>query len=141
MEKLDALLNPGKIAPPQREAAWAKVAEEAMEDAREILKREWEVTKYSWLKLGRWFKVIGLSFCAVGVAFLLIWQPPQLSSQRDIPVSPTGSTANTTTKATTQDKSDTSSLETHYSLMSEVGLGLILLGFLCQLGAALKSKS
>ena len=41
------LLDPGKLPPTQQtEAAWIGIADSAVEQAREILKREWEVTKY-----------------------------------------------------------------------------------------------
>jgi hypothetical protein len=45
---LDDLLNPGKITPSDvspLETGWLKLANEAVETARAILKREWEITK------------------------------------------------------------------------------------------------
>jgi hypothetical protein len=41
---LDDLLNPGKFAPEPR-TRWLQLANDAVEKGREILKREWEVTK------------------------------------------------------------------------------------------------
>lgn len=41
---LDDLLNPGKIAPSR---TWAHIASDAIDQAKHILKREWEVTKGS----------------------------------------------------------------------------------------------
>ena len=45
LQRLDYMLNPGKCAPPQPDVSWEKLANEAVEQARHILKREWEVTK------------------------------------------------------------------------------------------------
>jgi hypothetical protein len=46
------LLNPGRLPPErQTEATWIEIADSAVERAREILKREWEVTKYPQSKL------------------------------------------------------------------------------------------
>lgn len=45
LQSLDDLLNPGKLVPPQLEASWSKLADQAVEQGRVILKREWEVTK------------------------------------------------------------------------------------------------
>jgi hypothetical protein len=45
LQSLDDLLNPGKCAPPQPDISWGKLAKSSVEQAREILKREWEVTK------------------------------------------------------------------------------------------------
>lgn len=42
---LDDLLNPGKLDERNLEASWVRLADDAVEQAREILKREWEVTK------------------------------------------------------------------------------------------------
>lgn len=45
---LDNLLNPGKLAPSSMsplETSWLGLANEAVEKARAILKREWEITK------------------------------------------------------------------------------------------------
>ncbi len=45
---LDNLLNPGKLTPSSMsplETSWLKLANEAVEKARAILKREWEITK------------------------------------------------------------------------------------------------
>jgi hypothetical protein len=53
---LDDLLNPGKIPPPNLEASWLVLANGAVEKAREILKREWEVTK----RLLWWRRIAGL---------------------------------------------------------------------------------
>lgn len=51
---LDDLLNPGKLAPSDLsplDTSWFKLANEATENARMILKREWEITKQP----GQWF--------------------------------------------------------------------------------------
>lgn len=48
---LDSLLNPGKLAPPNLESEWHKLADNAIQRARLILKREWEVTKQP----GQWY--------------------------------------------------------------------------------------
>jgi hypothetical protein len=53
LKSLDDLLNPGKLVPPQLEAWWFRLADSAVEQAREILKREWDVTKRL-LWLPRW---------------------------------------------------------------------------------------
>jgi hypothetical protein len=45
LHNLGELLNPGRAAPPDPEASWPHFADEVVEQAREILKREWEVTK------------------------------------------------------------------------------------------------
>jgi len=47
IEALGDLLNPGKLTPTgsDLEAAWRKRAESAVDQSREVLKREWEVTK------------------------------------------------------------------------------------------------
>lgn len=45
LESLVGLLNPGKVPPPGSEFQWHKLADDAVEQAREILKREWQVTK------------------------------------------------------------------------------------------------
>ena len=42
---LDNLLNPGKLTPPNLESSWHTLKDDAVERARNILKREWEVTK------------------------------------------------------------------------------------------------
>ena len=42
---LNSLLDPGKLAPPDFDTSWRRLADDAVEKAREILKREWEVTK------------------------------------------------------------------------------------------------
>lgn len=45
LDALGDLLNPGKVDPRNRQSSWHKMADEAVEKGREILKREWEVTK------------------------------------------------------------------------------------------------
>ena len=45
LQSLDDLLNPGRYAPPQPDISREKLANSSVEQAREILKREWEVTK------------------------------------------------------------------------------------------------
>jgi hypothetical protein len=45
LQSLADLLNPGKLTPQQSYASWSVLASSAVEMAREILKREWEVTK------------------------------------------------------------------------------------------------
>jgi hypothetical protein len=45
LQSLDHLLNPGKVSPPNLESSWLDLANDAVEQAREILKREWQVTK------------------------------------------------------------------------------------------------
>lgn len=51
---LDKLLDPGKLAPSETstiEVGWHRAAADAVDCARKILKREWEVTKQP----GQWF--------------------------------------------------------------------------------------
>jgi hypothetical protein len=45
LKSLDDMLNPGKCAPPQPDVSWQKLADDSVQQARRILKREWEVTK------------------------------------------------------------------------------------------------
>jgi hypothetical protein len=45
LQSLQDLLNPGTLMPPQLEASWFRLADGAVEQARELLKREWDVTK------------------------------------------------------------------------------------------------
>jgi len=45
LSSLDDLLNLGKIDQDHAEDSWFKLADNAVEQAREILKREWEVAK------------------------------------------------------------------------------------------------
>jgi hypothetical protein len=45
LRQLLDLLDPGKLAPDNFYASWLKMAGAAVEQGREILKREWEVTK------------------------------------------------------------------------------------------------
>jgi hypothetical protein len=45
LQSLDDLLNPGKIAPPNLDSSWLNLANGAVDQAREVLKREWQVTK------------------------------------------------------------------------------------------------
>lgn len=45
LEKLLGLLDPGRIDPSNPDAAWLRLADATVEQARNILKREWEVTK------------------------------------------------------------------------------------------------
>jgi hypothetical protein len=45
LHNLLELLNPGAIDPRNPEVSWLNLADGAVEQAREILKREWEVTK------------------------------------------------------------------------------------------------
>lgn len=42
---LEDLLNPQKLSPDTPNHSWHQLAEKALEHARELLKREWEVTK------------------------------------------------------------------------------------------------
>jgi len=45
LQSLVDLLNPGKVAPGNIGPSWQHLADDAVEKARKILKREWEVTK------------------------------------------------------------------------------------------------
>jgi len=45
LQSLDDLLNPGKVASPNSDSSWLHLANHAVEQGRDILKREWEVTK------------------------------------------------------------------------------------------------
>lgn len=54
LQSLDDLLNPGKVAPLNLEASWLRLADDAVERGRRILKREWEVAKR--FPLTRWLR-------------------------------------------------------------------------------------
>ena len=45
LQSLDDLINPGKVTAGNEWSSWQELADEAVEKARKILKREWEVTK------------------------------------------------------------------------------------------------
>jgi len=45
LQSLLDLLDPSKVDPKNQEAAWLRLADRTVEQAREILKREWQVTK------------------------------------------------------------------------------------------------
>ncbi|MGO9768037.1 MAG: hypothetical protein ACLPSW_00485 [Roseiarcus sp.] len=45
LQSLDDLINPGKVAPGNTWASWQALADDAVEKARKILRREWKVTK------------------------------------------------------------------------------------------------
>jgi hypothetical protein len=45
LASLGDLLNPAKVPPTDSEVAWQRLADASIEQAREILKREWQVTK------------------------------------------------------------------------------------------------
>jgi hypothetical protein len=45
LKSLEGLLNPGNVAPGNARPSWQDLADDAVEKARKILKREWEVTK------------------------------------------------------------------------------------------------
>jgi hypothetical protein len=57
LRKLRDLLDPEKLAPPDLYSSWFKLADATVEQGREILKREWEVTKKlplpHWMRSGR----------------------------------------------------------------------------------------
>lgn len=67
LKSLDDLLNPGKLDPRQLDSSWDGLAAHAVEQGREILKREWEVTKR-----GKWFGRPPLSALAQGPIILAI---------------------------------------------------------------------
>ena len=56
LEKLGDLLDPGKLAPPNRYASWRALADQAVFDTRNLLKEEWEATKNPLRKPIRWLK-------------------------------------------------------------------------------------
>jgi hypothetical protein len=45
LETLGDLLNPGKFDPYNLDSSWRRLSDDAVDQAREILKREWEKTK------------------------------------------------------------------------------------------------
>ncbi|WP_234729987.1 hypothetical protein [Acidocella facilis] len=45
LQTLTDLLDPQKVGPKDQEASWHRLANVAIEHAREVLKREWQVTK------------------------------------------------------------------------------------------------
>jgi hypothetical protein len=45
LASLDDVFNPGKLDPTDLEGSWQQLAKTAVENGRELLKREWEVTK------------------------------------------------------------------------------------------------
>jgi len=109
-----------------------------------VLKREWEVTKYGNLAglvtgdrlqfFRRWLNAFGLCLGIVGVIFIFIWGPPQPTFQRgvflaieDRHVLPDGRTV-------AQHDAEKAANEEHYKRMSQIGLALILAGFLLQFG-------
>jgi len=140
LQKLDALLDPGKVAPPQGETSWARLASEAVDQAREILKREWEVTKRPWSNPAKWLNAFGLILGMLGVVFIFIWGPPQPSFQKGVSLGLEDANPLPNGKTVAQNNADVAAMEKYYREMSEVGLGLIFFGFLCQFGGALAFK-
>ncbi len=140
LQKLDDLLDPKKISPLQREASWDKLASEAVDQAREILKREWEATKHPWAKVFKRLNVFGLLLGMVGVVFIFIWGPPQPSFQQGISIGLEDANVLPNGKTVAQNNVDIAKKENHYRCMSEIGLMLIFLGFLSQFAGALASK-
>jgi hypothetical protein len=56
LRALDDLLNPGLRNPRNPDTSWDSLANRGIEQAREILKREWEVTKKLRLPLRPWLR-------------------------------------------------------------------------------------
>jgi hypothetical protein len=54
LQSLEDLLNPGELNPLNPDKAWSDLSAKALGQAREILKREWEVTKDLRLPWRRW---------------------------------------------------------------------------------------
>ena len=51
LASLEDVFNPAKLDPNNIEASWFKLAAQSVELGRELLKREWEVTKGFWWKI------------------------------------------------------------------------------------------
>lgn len=54
LQSLLNLIDPGKTGAEIPGRSWQRAADETVELAREILKREWEITKRPWLKWRPW---------------------------------------------------------------------------------------
>jgi hypothetical protein len=108
-----------------------------------VLKQEWAVTKYGSLAglltgggtmfFRRWLNAAGLFLGIVGVVFIFLWGPPQPSFQRGDPIGASPNTKLPDGRTVAQQDADTVAQEQHYKSMSQIGLGLIFLGFVFQL--------
>jgi hypothetical protein len=83
--------------------------------------------------------ILGLTLNILGVIILFIWGPPQPSLEEGFGIGLEGG-APIDDQGTTVDMHDEKvrKKKKRFTCMSRVGLGLVLLGFICQLLAALK---
>jgi hypothetical protein len=144
LKMLDALIEPGQIFPSNplspKEAGWDKRAAEAVAEAQEILKREWEVTKSPKIALYKWLNAGGLALGMVGVVFIFAYGRPQLIFRQQSSVVTVQSTSSAAEKPVARDSADAASTTESYRYLADAGLGLIFLGFFCQFVGALRSK-
>jgi len=84
------------------------------------------------LFLRRWLNAIGLLLAMIGVVFIFIWAPPQPSFERGEAIGLEDNTVLSNGKTVAQNDADKAAKEARYKRMSQIGLGLIFLGFLCQ---------
>jgi hypothetical protein len=75
----------------------------------------------------RWLNPLGLIFGMIGVVMIFFWGWPQPSFEGDV----------LTADTSAQQQAELKTSEEHYRFMSKLGLGLVFLGFGCQLIAAL----
>jgi hypothetical protein len=109
-----------------------------------VLKREWEVTKYGNLAglvtgdrlqfFRRWLNAFGLCLGIVGVIFIFIWGPPQPTFQRGVFLAIEDRNVLPDGRTVAQHDAEKAANEEHYKRMSQIGLALILAGFLLQFG-------
>jgi hypothetical protein len=108
-----------------------------------VLKQEWAVTKYGSLAglisgvgtmyFRRWLNAAGLFLGIVGVVFIFVWGPPQPTFLRGDSITASSNTVIPNDGRTVaQRDADTAAQELHYTHMSQIGLSLILAGFLLQ---------
>lgn len=79
------------------------------------------------------FNVIGLGLNVIGGVIIFIWGPPQPSFERAVLLG-----INVTPEADAKYEAQAEARERRHRIMSRVGLGLIIIGFLLQLPIALR---
>lgn len=80
-----------------------------------------------------WLNAIGLSLGILGVIFIFVWGPPQPSFERGDAITASDNTRLSDGRTVAQRDRDIAAEEQYYKLMSRIGLGLILVGFVVQL--------